>query len=162
MTVWCFDEGLCLLCVVQTLNFSEGFMRARGHARARVCMRCSGSVGQRNPLRQVMWVSNPLEGYRIPASAAHSLSALSKTSPGPRARPLSGQEAEWWRAPTMVHRTLALTHALPLRPHTQGPSVTATQSRCSPLCAYRYVGAGWTRTCSSRLGLWDHANKGSM
>lgn len=30
-----------------------------------------------------MWVSNSLEGYRIPSSAVHSLSALSKTLMGP-------------------------------------------------------------------------------
>lgn len=43
----------------------------------------SESDGQQNPLGQVMWVSNSLEGYRIPSSAEHSLSALSKTLMGP-------------------------------------------------------------------------------
>lgn len=45
-----------------------------------------GPVGQRNPLGQVMWVSNPLDGYGIPFSAVRCLSALSKTLTGPRAK----------------------------------------------------------------------------
>ncbi|KAK7881798.1 hypothetical protein WMY93_030207 [Mugilogobius chulae] len=38
-----------------------------------------------------MWVSNPLEGYRIPSSAAvHCWSALSKNLDGPQSQGLSG------------------------------------------------------------------------
>lgn len=40
----------------------------------------------------------------------------------------------------MVHWTLALTHALPLRLHTQGPTVTATQSRCTLLYVWMCAG----------------------
>lgn len=79
---------------------------------AHVCMQCV-SVGQPNPLRQVMWVSNTLEGYRIPSSAMHSLSALSKTLTGPRARACQarrqsdGEPPPWctgpWLSPTHCH-----------------------------------------------------------
>lgn len=72
-----------------------------------------GPVGQRNPLRQVMWVSNPLEGYRIPVSAVRCLSALSKTLTGPRAkacqatRQSDGGPTPWcagpWPSPTHCH-----------------------------------------------------------
>lgn len=72
-----------------------------------------GPVGQRNPLRQVMWVSNPLEGYGIPVSAVRRLSALSKTLTGPRAkacqatRQSDGEPTPWctgpWPSPTHCH-----------------------------------------------------------
>lgn len=78
-------------------------------------------VGQRNPLRQEMWVSNPLEGYRMPVSAVRCLSALSKTLMGPRAKACQATRQRDGEPHTMVHWTLALTHALPLRLHTQGP-----------------------------------------
>lgn len=78
-------------------------------------------VGQRNPLRQEMWVSNPLEGYRIPVSAVCCLSALSKTLTGPRAKACQATRQSDGEPHTMVHWTLALTHTLPLRLHTQGP-----------------------------------------
>lgn len=80
-----------------------------------------GPVGQRNPLRQEMWESNPLEGYRIPVSAVCCLSVLSKTLTGPRAKACQATRQSDGEPHTMVHWTLALTHALPLRLHTQGP-----------------------------------------
>lgn len=80
-----------------------------------------GPVGQRNPLRQEMWESNPLEGYRIPVSAVCCLSVLSKTLTGPRAKACQATRQSDGGPHTMVHWTLALTHALPLRLHTQGP-----------------------------------------
>lgn len=78
-------------------------------------------AGQRNPLRQEMWMSNPLEGYRIPVSAVRCLSTLSKTLMGPRAKACQGTRQSDGEPHTMVHWTLALTHTLPLRLQTQGP-----------------------------------------
>lgn len=105
----------------------------------RVYVQCV-SVGQHNPLRQVMWVSNPLEGYRIPSSAVHSLSALSKTLTGPRARACQARRQSDGEPPPWCTGPWLSTHALPLRPHTQGPTVTATQSRCTLLCVWTCAG----------------------
>lgn len=83
------------------------------HAHSYMSTGQHGPVGQRNPLRQVMWVSNPLEGYGIPVSAVRSLSALSKTLTGPRAkacqatRQSDGEPTPWctgpWPSPTHRH-----------------------------------------------------------
>lgn len=116
-----------------------------------------GPVGQRNPLRQVMWVSNPLEGYRIPVSAVRCLSALSKTLTGPRAkacqatRQSDGEPTPWcagpWPSPTHCHWGCTLG----------GPTITATQPRCTPqrvdalrcLGVHTHVRCVWT--CQQRL-----------
>lgn len=51
----------------------------------------------------------------------------------------------------MVHWTLALTHALPLRLHTQGPMVTETQSRCTLLCVWMCAGMHVLGVCAHVL-----------
>lgn len=112
---------------MQTSNFPRGCTRAPDCAWAHACMQYV-SVGQKNPLGQVMWVSNPLEGYRIPSSAVHSLSALSKTLTGPRARACQarrqsdGEPPPWctgpWLSPTHCHwgRTLGGLRSLQHNP----------------------------------------------
>lgn len=48
------------------------------------CVPAFASVSQRNPLGQVMWVSNPLEGYRIPSlSTARPWRRLPPGAEGP-------------------------------------------------------------------------------
>lgn len=89
-----------------------------------------GSAHQQNSLRQVMWVSNPLKGYRIPSSAVHSLSVLSKTLTGPRARACQARRQSDGEPPPWCTRPWL---SLPLRLHTQGPTITATQPRCTGL-----------------------------
>lgn len=114
------------------------------------------SVSQKNPLRQVMWVSNPLEGYWIPSSAVHSLSALSKTLTGPRARACQarrqsdGEPTPWcagpWLSPTHCHWGCTLRG---LRSLQHNPDV-------------HYWVCGCVQVCVRRLGVWECANKGSM
>lgn len=116
-------------------------------------------VGQRNLLRRETWESNPLEGYRIPVSAVPGLSALSKTLTGPRAKACQAKRQSDGEPHTMVHWTLALTHALPLRCTLRGPTIAATQPRCTPQYAdlLRSFGVN-THTCArTRCG-----NKGSI
>ena len=135
--------------------------------RARDCVSTSAwgcvSVGQHNPLRQVMWVSNPLEGYRIPSSAVHSLSAPGQTLTGPRARACQARsQSDGEPPPWCMGPWLSPTH-LPLRLHTQGPTVTATRSRCTLRCVCGGVHARrrWVHVHVS-LRVWGCANKGSM
>lgn len=91
-----------------------------------------GPVGQRNPLRQVMWVSNPLEWIRDPFLSSALFERAQQDLDGPQSQGLSSHKAGWWRAHTMVRWTLTLTHAQPLRLRTQGTTITATQPRCTP------------------------------
>lgn len=116
------------------------------------------SVGQRNPLRQVMWVSNPLEGYRIPVSAVRCLSALSKTSTGPRAkacqatRQSDGEPTPRctgpWPSPTHCHWGCTLG-GLPSLQH--NPDVHHSSWTCWGI---------WVHTHTHLV--CDCANKGSM
>lgn len=61
----------------------------------------------------------------------------------------------------MVQWTLAFTHALPLRLHTQGPTVTATQSRCNLLCVEVCTRWAYVHMFFS-LRVCESASKGSM
>lgn len=128
-----------------------------------VSMQCV-SVGQQNPLRQVMWVSNPLEGYRIPSSAVHSLSALSKTLTGPRAKACQartqsdGEPPPWctgpWLSTAHCHWGCTLRGRRSLQ---HNPDVHYCACGCVQVCmhwayAHMFFSLRW----------WDRANKGSM
>lgn len=139
------------------------FLHAHDCAWVHVCMQHM-SVGQENPLRQVMWVSNPLEGYRIPSSAAHSLSALSKTLTGPRARACQarrqsdGEPPPWctgpWLSPTHCHWGCTLRG---LRSLQHNPDVLYCTCGCVQVCMC------WVCVhVFFSLRVWDCVDKGSM
>lgn len=48
-----------------------------------LCMPAFSSVTQQNPLGQVMWVSNPLEGYRIPSLSSAQFECARRDLGGP-------------------------------------------------------------------------------
>uniref|UniRef100_A0AAV2L440 Uncharacterized protein n=1 Tax=Knipowitschia caucasica TaxID=637954 RepID=A0AAV2L440_KNICA len=95
------------------------------------------SVGQANPIGQVMWVSNPLEGYRIPSSAVHRWSTLSKHLDGPQSQGLSGarRQSDGEPPPRCTGPWLLPTHHRWVCLSPGGPLVTTTHSRCMEVCA---------------------------
>jgi len=82
-----------MVMLIEKLPTFQKVVSTHARARARVCMR-RGSVGQKNPLRQVMGVSNPLEGYRIPFLSSAQFECTQQDLDGPQSQALSSQEAE--------------------------------------------------------------------